>query len=314
MIAIAHRLSTIAAMDRLVVIDERPHRRGGHARRAGRKRRPLRPALGAPVGRLPARRRGTGTFGFQGNCSRMSDGDFREKLWGRFEGAIDAFQDTDREVLPDTAWQFILYFANQARGPFLLLLLVGGLAGAVDASLYWSVGWLIDLLDNSTPRPAVRRTTGRELAGTARAASCRANADHDRLGRGRAAGHRAGLLLDGALAVVPPGDRAALRLLPERLRRPHRHQDHAGRRGGGRLHRQRAADHVVVRDLHAAGDHDPDRGRSAGWGSWWRCGSSATPASSGSCCRRCAGPGGRPPTSARSSTAGWSTPSPTSCR
>jgi len=81
----------------------------------------------------------------------MSDGDFREKLWVRFEGAIDAFQDTDREVLPDTAWQFILYFANQARGPFLLLLLVGGLAGAVDASLYWSVGWLIDLLDNSTP-------------------------------------------------------------------------------------------------------------------------------------------------------------------
>jgi len=81
----------------------------------------------------------------------MSDSDFREKLWGRFEGAIDAFQDTDREVLPDTAWQFILYFANQARGPFLLLLLVGGLAGAVDASLYWSVGWLIDLLDNSTP-------------------------------------------------------------------------------------------------------------------------------------------------------------------
>jgi hypothetical protein len=47
------------------------------------------------------------------------------------EGAIDAFQDTDREVLPDTAWQFILYFARQAKGPFLLLLIVGGLAGAV---------------------------------------------------------------------------------------------------------------------------------------------------------------------------------------
>ncbi|MBL8576762.1 MAG: ABC transporter ATP-binding protein [Mesorhizobium sp.] len=81
----------------------------------------------------------------------MSDSDFRERLWGRFEGAIDPFQDTDREVLPDTAWQFILYFASQARGPFLLLLLVGGLAGAIDAMLYWSVGWLIDLLDNSSP-------------------------------------------------------------------------------------------------------------------------------------------------------------------
>ncbi|RLP26247.1 ABC transporter ATP-binding protein [Mesorhizobium sp. YM1C-6-2] len=82
----------------------------------------------------------------------MSDGDFRERLWRRFEGAIDAFHDTDREVLPDTAWQFILYFARQAKGPFLLLLVVGGLAGAVDAALYWSVGWLIDLLDKSSPQ------------------------------------------------------------------------------------------------------------------------------------------------------------------
>ena len=32
-IAIAHRLSTIARMDRIVVLDERPHRRGGHATR-----------------------------------------------------------------------------------------------------------------------------------------------------------------------------------------------------------------------------------------------------------------------------------------
>jgi len=82
----------------------------------------------------------------------MSERDFREKLWGRFEGAIDAFQDTDREVLPDTAWQFILYFARQAKGPFILLLIVGGMAGAVDAALYWSVGWLIDLLDSADPK------------------------------------------------------------------------------------------------------------------------------------------------------------------
>ncbi len=82
----------------------------------------------------------------------MSDSDFRERLWGRFEGTIDAFHDTDREVLPDTAWQFIIYFAQQAKGPFLLLLIVGGLAGAVDAALYWSVGWLIDLLDTSSPQ------------------------------------------------------------------------------------------------------------------------------------------------------------------
>ena len=66
---------------------------------------------------------------------RMSAEDFRERLWRRFEGALDAFRDTDREVLPREAWQFILYFAGQAKGPFVLLLLVGGLAGAIDATL-----------------------------------------------------------------------------------------------------------------------------------------------------------------------------------
>ena len=77
---------------------------------------------------------------------------FRENLWRRFEGAVDAFHDTDREVLPATAWQFILYFARQAKGPFALLLVMGGLVGAVDAALYWSIGWLIDLLDSATPQ------------------------------------------------------------------------------------------------------------------------------------------------------------------
>src|SRR5690606_19642958 len=67
------------------------------------------------------------------------------------EGVIEPFADTEREVLPRDAWQFILFFARQAKGPFILLLVVGGLSGAVDAALYWSVGWLIDLLETSSP-------------------------------------------------------------------------------------------------------------------------------------------------------------------
>ncbi|MEO1745833.1 MAG: ABC transporter ATP-binding protein [Pseudomonadota bacterium] len=43
----------------------------------------------------------------------------------------------------------------QARGPFIALLIVGGLVGAVDAALYWGVGWLIDLLDASSPATLV---------------------------------------------------------------------------------------------------------------------------------------------------------------
>ncbi len=81
----------------------------------------------------------------------MTSERFRDRIWRSVEGAIDPFSDTDREVLPANAWRFILYFANQAKGAFVLLLITGGLAGAVDAAMYWSVGWLIDLLDKSSP-------------------------------------------------------------------------------------------------------------------------------------------------------------------
>lgn len=72
-------------------------------------------------------------------------------MWGWAEGLIDPFSDTDREVLPREALQFILFFARQAKLPFVLLLVIGGLSGAVEAGLYWAVGKLIDILDASSP-------------------------------------------------------------------------------------------------------------------------------------------------------------------
>jgi ABC-type multidrug transport system fused ATPase/permease subunit len=75
----------------------------------------------------------------------------RERLWRSVEGVIDPFTDTNREVLPRDALQFILFFARQAKLPFALLLIIGGVAGAVDAGLYWAIGWLIDILDASSP-------------------------------------------------------------------------------------------------------------------------------------------------------------------
>jgi ATP-binding cassette, subfamily B, multidrug efflux pump len=75
----------------------------------------------------------------------------RERFWRRVEGVLDPFHDTDRDVLPATAWSFIVYFARQAKGPFVLLLIMGGLVGGVDAALYWSIGWLVDLLERSDP-------------------------------------------------------------------------------------------------------------------------------------------------------------------
>ena len=192
----------------------------------------------------------------------MSNEGFRDRIWRSVEGSIDPFHDTDREVLPEDAWRFILYFANQAKGAFVLLLITGGLAGAVDAAMYWSVGWLIDLLDRSSPTTLVRRPLARADR-SAVSHSCCPRGHHDRLGGRRAAGGGAGLLFDGAVAGVPACHPAALRLLPERFRRPHRHQDHAGRRGRRRLHRQRAADHVVVPDLRDPVDHHPGVARPA---------------------------------------------------
>jgi ATP-binding cassette subfamily B protein/ATP-binding cassette subfamily B multidrug efflux pump len=78
-----------------------------------------------------------------------------ERMWRRVEGVIDPFADTDREVLPRGALRFILFFANQAKFAFVLLLIIGGLSGAVDAALYWSVGKLIDILDASSPATLV---------------------------------------------------------------------------------------------------------------------------------------------------------------
>jgi ABC-type multidrug transport system fused ATPase/permease subunit len=75
----------------------------------------------------------------------------RERMWRSVEGVIDPFSDTDREVLPREALRFILFFARQAKLPFALLLVIGGLSGAVEAGTYWAIGWLIDILDASSP-------------------------------------------------------------------------------------------------------------------------------------------------------------------
>src|SRR5262245_3845753 len=80
-----------------------------------------------------------------------TSGRLRDRMWRSVESTIDPLHDTAREVLPDDAWSFIVYFAKQAKGPFFLLLVTGGLAGVVDAAMYWGVGWLIDLLDQSSP-------------------------------------------------------------------------------------------------------------------------------------------------------------------
>jgi ABC-type multidrug transport system fused ATPase/permease subunit len=88
-------------------------------------------------------------------ADRNDEDGLAERAWRKAEGIIDPFADTEREVLPRDAWRFILFFASQAKGPFILLLIVGGISGAVDAGLYWSLGWLIDVLDAASPATLV---------------------------------------------------------------------------------------------------------------------------------------------------------------
>ena len=87
----------------------------------------------------------------EGRKQETQDPGVTERLWRQAEGVIDPFGDTEHEVLPREAHKFILFFAAQAKWPFILLLVAGGLTGAVDAGLYWGLGWLIDLLDTSSP-------------------------------------------------------------------------------------------------------------------------------------------------------------------
>ncbi|MCO6393173.1 ATP-binding cassette domain-containing protein [Aliihoeflea aestuarii] len=74
-----------------------------------------------------------------------------ERAWRRVEDVIDPFADTPRKVLPREAFDFIVFFARQAPWSFALLLIAGGVAGAVDAGLYWALGRIIDILDTAAP-------------------------------------------------------------------------------------------------------------------------------------------------------------------
>lgn len=79
------------------------------------------------------------------------DRSLSERAWQSAENVIEPFADTERAVLPRAAFDFILFFARQAKWPFILLLIAGGLSGAVDAALYWALGRMIDVLETASP-------------------------------------------------------------------------------------------------------------------------------------------------------------------
>ena len=82
-IAIAHRLSTIARMDRIVVLDAGQIVEAGQPRGLLAQRRPLRPALGPAVRRLPApsRRAGVKLFADLIDAFARAEGPPPDRLW-----------------------------------------------------------------------------------------------------------------------------------------------------------------------------------------------------------------------------------------
>jgi ATP-binding cassette, subfamily B, multidrug efflux pump len=73
----------------------------------------------------------------------------KEKLNLTFEGWIDPFHPGAGLRPPDRAVPFFVHFIGQATSPFIALLVLGGLVALVEAALFYYVGRLVDILDDS---------------------------------------------------------------------------------------------------------------------------------------------------------------------
>ncbi len=68
-----------------------------------------------------------------------------------FENWIDPFRREPDGPIPDRLWPFVQYFFSQARWPFIWFLVLGGLVGVIEASLFWFLGLMIDTLRVADP-------------------------------------------------------------------------------------------------------------------------------------------------------------------
>ncbi len=88
------------------------------------------------------------------------------RLFRAFENWIDPFAAIPKQDLPDTIGPFMLYFLRQTRWPFIIFLVLGGIVGLIEASLFYFVGLLIDTLKDASPA-TIWAEHGWSLAGMA---------------------------------------------------------------------------------------------------------------------------------------------------
>jgi ATP-binding cassette subfamily B multidrug efflux pump len=69
-----------------------------------------------------------------------------------FESWIDPFERRQSYRPPGNAVAFIWYYVSQAKGPFLAMLVLGGVTAMLEAALFWFTGRLVDILDGVGPQ------------------------------------------------------------------------------------------------------------------------------------------------------------------
>ncbi len=76
-----------------------------------------------------------------------------KRIFELFESWIPPFDRRDDLTPPENVWGFIWFYVGQAKWPFLLMMIMGAMVGALEAALFWFVGRLIDIFA-SIPKDA----------------------------------------------------------------------------------------------------------------------------------------------------------------
>ena len=73
-------------------------------------------------------------------------------LFAYFENWIQPFAVRDGLQPPERLIPYIWFYIRQAKAPFIAMLILGGLTAAIEATLFWFVGRVVDIL--ATVKPA----------------------------------------------------------------------------------------------------------------------------------------------------------------
>ncbi|MEL6965941.1 MAG: ABC transporter ATP-binding protein [Pseudomonadota bacterium] len=74
------------------------------------------------------------------------------RFFARFEAYAQPFARPIHGRPPADGVGFIVHHAKQVRGPFTIMLVLGGLTALVEVALFTFVGWIVDMMNASGPR------------------------------------------------------------------------------------------------------------------------------------------------------------------